>query len=245
MDIHSSIATDAAETSARAFANGLAEAPRASDPMADGLVHRLEDAQSIVIGKQVEGFEPDWLDSARRLVRDAAAGRLGPVKFLAFDFAHGGETGRPSDERSARFVGEVATLILRAPVVSVAYVRDYVSGPDLELALACNMLVCEQGARFSFAGDPVVSVATYALLAQKIGFVRAERLMENEQVLDAAQMSELLLVKETTAAGSGMSGLEQFLTRSVRRHNSTYGIYRAQRIATPLITDFFGEISPN
>ncbi len=141
-------------------------------------------------------------------------------------------------------VGEVANLILRAPVVSVAYVREFISGADLDLALACSMLVCEEGARFSFAADPVVSVTTYALLAQKIGFVRAERLMEREEVLDAAQMRELFLLKETTEAGSGLEGLEKFLHRSVRRHNSAYGIYRAQRIATPLIAEAFGDRSP-
>lgn len=245
MDIHPGIATDTVANSSTGFAPALADVPRGLGPMSGGLAQRLESAQAIVVSKYVEGLGASWLEQARRLVRDAAAGRLGPLKFLAFDFAHANEAGLASDEACARFVGEIATLILRAPLVSVAYVRDYISGADLELALACNMLVCEEGARFSFAGDPVVSVATYALLAQRIGFVRAERLMEGEQVLNAAQMRELLLLKDTTPRGSGMAGLEHFLTRSVRRHNSAYGIYRAQRIATPLITDFFGELSPN
>jgi len=188
-------------------------------------------------------LQPGWVGPARRIVRDAAGGRLGRLKFLAFDFAQTGEVEAGGSEDSQGLVAEVANLILRAPVVSVAYVREYISGADLELALACSMIVCEEGARFSFAADPVVSVATYALLAQKIGFVRAERLMEREDVLDATQMRDLFLLKETSEAGSGLEGLERFLRRTVRRHNSAYGIYRAQRIATPLIPEAFGEVA--
>jgi hypothetical protein len=107
------------------------------------------------------------------------------------------------------------------------------------------MLICDEQAGFSFAADPVVSVAAYALLAQKIGFVRAERLMEGEQVLLAGQMRDLLLLKETTPAGSGLAGLEQFLVKASRRHNSAAAMYRAQRIATPMAPEIFGEMLRN
>ena len=35
-----------------------------------------------------------------------------------------------------------------------------------------------------FVTDPLVSIGSYALLAQKIGFVRAERLMDSGEILD-------------------------------------------------------------
>ena len=208
-----------------------------------GRVHRLEDVETLILTKSVAGLQPGWVEPTREVVRDAAAGRMGRIKFLAFDFAHVGEGEAMAGEGSRGLVGEVANLILKAPIVSIAYVREHVSGADLELALACSMLVCEEGARFSFAADPVDAVATYALLAQKIGFVRAERLMEREEVLNATQMRDLYLLKETTEAGSGLEGLERFLRRTVRKHNSAYGIYRAQRIATPLIPEAFGDAS--
>jgi enoyl-CoA hydratase/carnithine racemase len=165
-------------------------------------------------------------------VRDAAAGRLGQLKFIAFDFAHPGDEEAMAGKGFDALVTDLADLILHAPVVSVGYARGSLSGADLELALACSMLVGEECARFSFAADPVSSVRTYGFLARKIGFVRAERLMERGEVLDAAQMRDLFLLKDVVKGGAGLAGLDQFLRHTLRRHNSAYGIYRAQRIAT-------------
>jgi enoyl-CoA hydratase/carnithine racemase len=224
-----------------AFSGSSDQYATVRDALEGGLLYRLEDVETLILSKSIAGLRPGWIEPTRQIVRDAAAERLGRLKFLAIDFAHGEEGDASRSNETQALVAEVANLIMRAPVVSIAYVRDYISGADLELALACSMIVCEEGARFSFAADPVVSVTTYALLAQRIGFVRAERLMEREEVLDAAQMRDLLLVKDTTEGGSGLEGLERFLRRTVRRHNSSYGIYRAQRIATPLIPEAFGD----
>ena len=78
-----------------------------------------------------------------------------------------------------------------------------------------------------------MSLATYGFLSQKIGFVRAERLMETGDSVNAEQMRDLLLVKAMLEEGAGFGEVEQFLARSLRRHNSAYAIYRAQRIASP------------
>ncbi len=99
------------------------------------------------------------------------------------------------------------------------------------------MVIAEDGRRFHFMGDPVVSLATYGFLSQKIGFVRAERLMERGDSVAAVQMHEMMLVKALLEPGSGFAGVEQFLARTARRHNSCYGIYRAQRIAAPALDD--------
>ena len=197
-------------------------------------IRRLDGAQAATLSKFVPGFDGDAVEAAAGLVRDAAAGRLGPLKFLAFDFACDSIPDAPAAAGFGALVRETANLVLAAPAVTVAYARGHVAGADLELALVCNMLVAEAGASFSFAVDPVVSVRAYALLAQKIGFVRAERLMEAEAVVSAVEMRDLFLAKAVVEAGAGFAGLGDFLARSVRRHNASFGIYRAQRIAMPL-----------
>ncbi len=200
----------------------------------EGLIeHRIPALQTLVITKLVAGFDDDCVDSLRRIVDDVAAGRLGPLKFLVLDFAHHMERDSEGGTDFNRLVNEVAQLILRAPIVSVACVRANMAGADLELALACNMMIAETGRRFSFAADPALSLATYGFLSQKIGFVRAERLMEIGESMDAGQMRDLLLVKATLERGAGFGEVEQFLARALRRHNAAYAIYRAQRIASP------------
>lgn len=205
----------------------------------------IEAAAALVISKDFAGLSAEWVDQARDVIKAAAEGAFGDIKFLVFDLAADADAIALRSDDAKRLLADIANLILKAPIVTVAHARNVIGGGDLELALACNMLICDEQARFSFAADPVEAVATYALLAQKIGFVRAERLMEHEDVLSAGQMRDMLLLKETTSSGPGLSGLEGFLLRAHRRHNSAAAMYRAQRIATPLITELFGDLKPN
>jgi enoyl-CoA hydratase/carnithine racemase len=198
-------------------------------------VRRLEALDTLVVTKSVAGFDDARIAALRDIVRDARLGRLGRLKFIVFDFAHEGESETPAGAGFDGLVAEVANLILEAPIVSVAYARATLGAVDLEFALGCSMLIGEADARFSFAADPIVAIGVYGFLAQKIGFVRAERLMEGAEVLDAQQMHDALLLKEVTPAGAGADGIEAYVTRALRRHNASYGIYRAQRIASPAV----------
>ena len=198
---------------------------------------RLDGLDALVVTKFVAGFDDACVDALRRIVRDAAAGRPGRLKFLIFDFAHREAGESAGGEGFEALVSEAANLILEAPVVSVAWSRGYMAGADLKFALACSMIVGEEGARYSFAADPLACVQTYSLLAQKIGFVRAERLMEGAEVLDGEAMRGLLLLKDLVRKGPGLSGIKAFVGQRARRHNSSYGIYRAQRIAMPVTVE--------
>lgn len=206
---------------------------------------RIGAAEALVISKHFAGLSAEWVERARQVVKNAVDGGFGDIKFLVFDLNAEADAEAPRSADAKLLLGEIANLILKAPIVTIAHARNAIGGADLELALACNMLICDEHARFSFAADPVESVATYALLAQKIGFVRAERLMEHEDVLNAGQMRDMLLLKETTSSGPGLGGLEDFLVRTHRRHNSAAAMYRAQRIATPLISELFGDLTRN
>lgn len=215
---------------------------RAGRPRNEGLIeHRIPALQTLVVTKLVAGFDEDCVDSLRLILKDAAAGRRGPLKFLVLDFAHHMERDSEGATDFNRLVQELAQLILSSSIVSVACVRAHLAGADLELALACNMMIAETGRRFSFAADPTVSLATYGFLSQKIGFVRAERLMESGDSVKTEQMRDLLLVKAVLDQGAGFSDVEQFLARASRRHNAAYAIYRAQRIASPSFLEDMGE----
>jgi enoyl-CoA hydratase/carnithine racemase len=190
---------------------------------------RIDALGTIVVTKTAPGLTRDTVDALRSVIREIRENRLGRVDFLVLDLAHQEFALSTGEGEFDDLLIELETLILAAPVVSIACARANLAGADLELALACSMMVASETSRFSLAGDPLVSVGAYAVLAQKIGFVRAERLMESAEVLDAAEMRELCLIKDTFDADVA-DPIAQFLDKIGRRHNAWCGIYRAQRI---------------
>lgn len=194
-------------------------------------VSRDEFHEALIVSKTVSGFSPAVVAGLSGLVRAAAAGRLGRLKFLVFDLCHDGFPLSVAADGFHTLLSELSSLILAQPVVTIAAVRANLAGADLEFALACNMMPSEASRRFSFAADPAVSVGTYGVLAQKIGFVRAERLMEKGEIISADEMQALYLVKETVEETGDFAAFDGFLAKTSRRHNAAYGIYRAQRMA--------------
>lgn len=195
---------------------------------------RLQDCQALVVSKTGPGLDAETIAALRGVIGAAAAARLGRPKYLVLDFAApSGGSADAAPEGFDELTGELGNLVLKAPVVPVALVRAPIGGADLELALTCSMVLAETTAVFDFDADPLQALGLYGLLAHKIGFVRAERLMERGHGVSAAEMKDLLLVKELAPAGEGGAVLEAFLQRHMRRHNSFHSIYRAQRIVAP------------
>lgn len=213
----------------------------ASDPQSSSIVkvdlshgveiRHFDDLELVIVSTRVAGFGSGRIDVLRTLIRDVASGQVGPCKFLVFDlFASSADVGKPASGFDS-LVEELSNLIFQAPVLSIAWARRHMSGPELELALACSMMVGEEGARFGFDIDLVDSLRTYSLLAHKLGFVRAERLMEEGSVIGAAMAHDLMLLHSVVPAGDGVDGIRSFARSRLRRHNSSCGLYRAQRIA--------------
>jgi hypothetical protein len=193
---------------------------------------RLPACEAVVLTKRQAGVEAASADAIAAAVDLAAAGRLGRPKYLALDFAHagGGPEGGGDPGAPAR---ELRNLVLRAPVVPVAFVRAPLGGADLELAFSCSLVIAEQGASFDFGVGPEDFPSLYPLLAEKVGFVRTERLLEPGLAVGAEALRDQLLVREVAPAGAGLGFLEAYLGRHLRRHNSFHSIYRAQRMVAP------------
>ena len=134
-------------------------------------------------------------------------------------------------EAFGKLITANAELILNAPVISIAWARSDLRGADLEFAMSCSTIVAQRGARFCFDEGSADSFELYNALAQKIGFAKAERLMENEEVLSAEEMEELFLVKQVVEYDDGRSGIERYVERLGRRYNASCGIFRAQRLS--------------
>jgi hypothetical protein len=59
--------------------------------------------------------------------------------------------------------------------------------------------------------------------------------MEQGATLTAEQMKDKLLVREVLELSEGLEPLWRFLDRTSRRHNASWAIFRAQRMAVPSI----------
>ena len=185
--------------------------------------------EALVVTKLRAGLDAGLAANLAEIVQAAGAGRLGRPKYLVLDFAHAPDDA-PGAFEPAELAKDIADLVLRAPVVPVAFVRAPLSAADVELALSCSLVIAQASATFDFDVDPLQAFELYALVAQKIGFVRTERLMEQGRKPDAAEMKDLLLVHDVIAEDGGLAPLEGLLERHLRRHNSFHSIYRAQRM---------------
>jgi len=193
-----------------------------------------EEAEVLVLSKPRRGFSRQELARFAETVDAAVDGAFPKARYLVLDFHTAApDSGSVSPEFN-RLAANIETLVSRSPLIAAACVRGRIGGGDLELALACNMLVADTHAEFHFAADQG-SLGLYGSLATKLGYVFAERIMEQGATLTAEQMKAKLLVREVLELSEGLEPLWRFLERTGRRHNASWAIFRAQRMAAPSI----------
>lgn len=193
-----------------------------------------DEADVLVLSKSHRGFSRHELERFTETVDAAAAGRFPKARYLVLDF----HTTTPdlgcANPEFNRLAANIETLVSRSSLIAAACVRGRIGGSDLELALACNMMLADADAEFHFAGDQG-SLGLYGSLATKLGYVYAERIIEQGATLTAEQMKDKLLVRDILELSGGLDPLWRFLERTSRRHNASWAIFRAQRMAAPSI----------
>jgi len=193
-----------------------------------------DEADVLVLSKSHRGFSRHELARFAETVDAAVAGRFPKARYLVLDFHTTTPDLGSANPEFNRLAASIETLVSRSSLIAAACVRGRIGGSDLEMALACNMLVCDAAAEFHFAADQG-SLGLYGSLATKLGYVYAERIIEQGATLTAEQMKEKLLVRETLELSGGLEPLWRFLERTGRRHNASWAIFRAQRMAAPSI----------
>jgi enoyl-CoA hydratase/carnithine racemase len=193
-----------------------------------------EQAEVLVLSKSRRGFSRQELARFAETVDAAVDGQFPRARYLVLDFqTPAPDVGFVSPEFN-RLAANIENLVSRSPLIAAACVRGRIGGADLELALACNILVADTQAEFHFSADQA-SLGLYGSLATKLGYVYAERIMEQGATLTAEQMKDKLLVREVLELSEGLDPLWRFLDRTSRRHNASWAIFRAQRMAAPSI----------
>jgi enoyl-CoA hydratase/carnithine racemase len=189
----------------------------------------VEALQTLIVTKSSQGFDRSCVNDLTRLLAAISCGEISGLKYLVFDFAHCRDGDATGSEGFEELVVANAELILRAPVITVAWARSLLAGADFEFATHCSMLVAEKDALFSFDGEPATLFGLYSSLARKIGFVKTQRLIEEGAILGAQDMRNLLLAKDVVEPENGLAAIRGFVRQCGRRYNATYSIFRAQR----------------
>ncbi len=124
------------------------------------------------------------------------------------------------DERSSleamRAVGRTATALFHLPKPTIAKVDGVAVGAGCNLALACDLVVASERARFSeiFARRGLsLDFAGSWLLPRIVGLQRAKQLAYFADIVDAATASRLGLVTEVVAAGELDTFVERWAAR--------------------------------
>lgn len=195
----------------------------------------LAEQEALVVSKAGPGFDSASVAAVSAILRSVVAGEQGALKFLVFDFAQAGGAITSAPDGFSDMVAANAELIVDTPVISLAWARGAMTGLDFDFAMNCSAIVAEQGARFSFAGDPFDLLGLYAALGRRIGFAKAERLIESDRALAPQEARDLMIVKDVVVAGQGVEGIADYLSQFERRYNASHAIFRARRMAEPPI----------
>lgn len=112
---------------------------------------------------------------------------------------------------------ELIGALLECPVPALAKVRGVCLGGAFELALACPLLFCEEGASL---GVPEIQLGVFppaasVLLPFKLGFAVAAQLILSGERVPAAELKQVGLVNEVAEAGKLDNAVQAFVEKHV------------------------------
>ncbi|MGJ0504162.1 MAG: enoyl-CoA hydratase-related protein [Methylocystis sp.] len=195
----------------------------------------LKDHQALVLRKTRPGFDAPTIAAITDILSSIDRGEMNDLRYLVYDFAHGMREAPKPASGFGDIAAENSELIVDTPVITLAWARGLMSGSDFDFAMHCSAIVAEKSAHFSFSGDPSDLLGLYAAVGRTLGFVKAERLMENNTALTAEEAHELLIVRDVVEPQSGAPAIENYLAQFGRRYNASHAIFRAQRMVQPVV----------
>jgi len=126
------------------------------------------------------------------------------------------------------------------PIVTIGLVQGQALGGGFEALLSFNVLIAERSARF---GLPEVAfglfpgMGAHALLARRIGFAQAERLILSNRTYSAEEMFDLGIVHHLVDDGEGVAAVADYIRLNARRRAGNSAIYSASREVNPVTLD--------
>lgn len=152
-------------------------------------------------------------------------------------FVAGVDVGDHSEEKGEEMVEAFTSLmhgLLSVGKPTIAAVEGVCSGGGFEVAMYCDMVVAEEGAKFS---QPEISLGVFpgpaiVLLSRKIGRNKAFELIITGEPMDVAEADKVGFVNKVVAKGEMDSVLDGFCKKITSKSMATlrltrYAIYKA------------------
>src|SRR5215472_10410771 len=118
-------------------------------------------------------------------------------------------------EPMIREFGQLFTRLRTLPMPTIALVQGAALGGGCELAIACDLVIAAESAKF---GQPEIKLGVFppiaaALFPQLIGYQQAARLLFSGETITADEAARLGLVTTVVADGELEAALERLLAR--------------------------------
>lgn len=123
------------------------------------------------------------------------------------------------------------------PVTTMSLVQGDAMGGGFEAALCNQVVVAERSARF---GLPEVmfnlfpGMGAYSLLAQRVGTVRAEKMILSGRLFAAAELHEMGVVDVLAEDGEGEKAVYDYMAQHSRRRNAYQSVISARQRVHPI-----------
>ena len=129
---------------------------------------------------------------------------------------------------------------LDLPIITIGLAQGDALGGGLESLLSFNVIIAERGAKFGFSETMFglfPGMGGYSLVARRVGAALAEEMLLSGRIYSADEMKDLGLVHIVVEPGEGISAVQDYMRRSVRRHSGIRGVFQAGREVSPLSLD--------
>jgi DSF synthase len=122
-------------------------------------------------------------------------------------------------------------------ITTIALVQGKALGGGFEAALACDVIIAERNATFSFPEvlfNLFPGMGALSFLGRRIGLKKAEDIINSGQVFTAKDMQELGVIDEVVEDGLGLATTRKVIENRQRRQNAYRAMQRAKQYFLPV-----------
>lgn len=172
------------------------------------------------------------------LASDTNVFNLGGDLALFSQMIRNGNRGRLLDY--ARLCVEVAfnfSRLYEDRVHSIAVVQGDALGGGFESALCCNTIIIEEGAGMGFPEvlfDLFPGMGAYTFLTRRVAPAKAERMMLDARVYEAAELLEMGVVDMVVPKGEGINAARELIRRHKRIGNALRSMNAVRQACSPV-----------
>jgi DSF synthase len=135
---------------------------------------------------------------------------------------------------------------LGLPIQTISLVQGDALGGGFEAALADDMIVAEESAKFALPEilfNLFPGMGAYSFLQRRLDAVTAERLMLSGKIYSAAELYEMGVVDELAEDGRGVEAIYKGIAERARSYATRGAIFRSREVINPVTREELIEIT--